>query len=47
MEEIKNKVLVKHGLLEGAAPEVNLETGEIIDDLAPAKKAKKSPKKLQ
>lgn len=46
MQEIKNKVLIKHGLLEGEEPEVNMETGEIIEESAPAKKAKKS-KKLQ
>jgi recombination protein RecA len=47
MEEIKNKVLVKHGLLEGQEPEVNMETGEITDEVVtPAKKAKKA-KKLQ
>ena len=48
MEEIKHKVLVKHGLAEGTEPEVNLETGEIIEAATPAKKAtRKSSKKLQ
>jgi recombination protein RecA len=51
MEDIKTKVLIKHGLLEGEEPEVNMETGEIIEEeivaaTKPAKKAKKS-KKLQ
>jgi recombination protein RecA len=46
MEEIKNKVLIKHGLMEGEEPEVNMETGEIEEVIAPVKKAKKA-KKLQ
>jgi len=53
MEEIKNKVLAKHGLIEGEeTPEVNMETGEIVEiaeeaiEPAKAKKAKKA-KKLQ
>ena len=50
MEDIRTKVLIKHGLLEGKEPEVNMETGEIIEEevvaAKPAKKAKKS-KKLQ
>lgn len=49
MEEIKNKVLVKHGLLDAPETEINMETGEIVETetpAAPAKKAKKS-KKLQ
>ncbi len=50
MEEIKNKVLAKYGLAEGteeATPEINMETGEIVEQTpVKAKKAKKS-KKLQ
>jgi recombination protein RecA len=48
MEEIRQKVLVKPGLAESSEPEVNMETGEIVEAIteAPAKKAKKS-KKLQ
>ena len=49
MEEIRNKVLAKNGLIDSDEPEVNLETGEIIEDEAP--KTKKTPakkaKKLQ
>ncbi len=48
MEEIREKVLVKHGLLEGEDPNVDMETGEIIEELAaPAKKVKKAKKVLQ
>lgn len=47
MEEIKNKILVKKGLVNPPESEVNLETGEIVEDvIAPAKKGRKS-KKLQ
>jgi recombination protein RecA len=49
MEEIKTKVLIKHGLLEGEEPTINMETGEIMEEevaAKPAKKAKKT-KKLQ
>ena len=47
MEEIKNKVLVKRGLIEGEEPAVDMETGEIMEEEpAPAKKTRKS-KKLQ
>ena len=48
MNEIREKVLIKHGLMEGSEPEVNMETGEIIEKVAaPAKKAKKAKKVLQ
>ena len=48
MEEIKQKVLVKNGLIDGPKIEekINTETGEIEETPAPAKKTKKS-KKLQ
>jgi len=48
MEEIKQKVLVKNGLVDGPKIEetINTETGEIEETAAPAKKTKKS-KKLQ
>ncbi|MFT6630789.1 MAG: recombination protein RecA [Bacteriovoracaceae bacterium] len=50
MEEIRHKVLVKHGLAESDEPEINMETGEIVEkvevEAAPVKKAKKA-KKLQ
>lgn len=47
MEEIKTKVLQKHGLIEGEPAEaVDMETGEIIEETPATKKAKKS-KKLQ
>ena len=50
MEEIKNKVLVKHGLIKGEEPAVDMETGEILEDdeatKTTAKKTRKS-KKLQ
>jgi recombination protein RecA len=51
-EEIKHKVLVKHGLAEGPTDEgkgddVNLQTGEILDTAAALPKAKaKKPKKI-
>jgi len=41
MEEIRQKVLVKHGLVEDTQ-KVNLETGEIEEEKASPKKAKKS-----
>ncbi|MDD0854575.1 recombinase RecA [Halobacteriovorax sp. GB3] len=52
MEEIKNKILVIHGLAEGPvetlAEEVNTETGEIIEEEVTAtKKTKKSKKTVQ
>ena len=49
MSEIREKVLIKNGLIEGAEPEVNMETGEIIEEeaAAPAKKTKKTKKTLQ
>jgi len=53
MAEIREKVLIKHGLVAGAPEaEINMETGEIIEDISdfdetPAKKTKKSSKKLQ
>lgn len=54
MAEIREKVLIKHGLVEGAEPEVDMETGEIIEDTAaieapaaPTKKTKKAKKVLQ
>jgi recombination protein RecA len=40
-EEIKNKILVKFGLAEGAASTVDESTGEIIEETT-AKKAKKN-----
>ena len=55
MEEIKNKVLIKHGLLTDpdAMNAVNMETGELVEEVvvaaeleATSKKAKKS-KKIQ
>jgi hypothetical protein len=56
MEEIKNKVLIKHGLLTDpdAMNAVNMETGELVEEVVAAeveleattKKAKKS-KKIQ
>ena len=51
MDEIKNKVLAKYGLIEGAPEAVEMvdpNTGEIIEEetAAPAKKTKKA-KKLQ
>jgi len=51
-QEIKNKVLIANGLLEGEeAPAVNQETGEILETSAPkaaaAKKAKAPKKPLQ
>jgi len=52
-EEIKTKVLVKNGLIEGDEPLINEETGEIIEKVeveatpTPAKKAKKSKKTIQ
>ncbi|OUR93088.1 recombinase RecA [Halobacteriovorax marinus] len=52
-EEIKNKVLAKNGLIESDEPQVNEETGEIIEEVvaeaaaAPAKKTKKSKKTIQ
>ena len=48
MAEIKNKVLIKKGLLEdplAAVPAVDMTTGEILDD--GSKKIKKSKKTLQ
>ncbi len=49
MDEIKNKILVKKGLIKGEEPAVDMETGEIIEEeveaAAPAKKTRK--KKLQ
>lgn len=51
MQEVREKVLIKHGLMKGEEPEVNMETGEIIEPeevaAAPAKKTKKTAKKLQ
>ncbi len=49
MEEIKTKVLAKHGLAESTDPEINMETGEIMDEepTTPAKKTKKTAKKVQ
>ena len=52
MEEIKNKILVIHGLAEGPVEalteEVNTETGEIIEEEVTApKKSKKSKKTVQ
>lgn len=41
MEEIRQKVLAKHGLIE-ETQKVNLETGEIEEEKAAPKKAKKS-----
>lgn len=41
--EIKNKILVKHGLVEGAATTVDPTTGEIVEE----EKAKKGKKNLQ
>ncbi|MBT4791981.1 MAG: recombinase RecA [Halobacteriovoraceae bacterium] len=46
MEEIKHKVLVKNGLVEGEKTEIDMATGEIIEEETPAKKAKKA-RKLQ
>ena len=49
MEEIREKVLIKHGLLEGDTSNIDMTTGEIMDEedsSAPAKKTKKA-KKLQ
>ena len=44
LEEIKQKILVKFGLVEGAAlPEVDEATGEIIEEV----KEKKSKKNIQ
>lgn len=47
MEEIKHKVLVKHGLAQATTPEVDMETGEIIEAEESVKKVKKATKKLQ
>ncbi len=47
-EEIKLKVLIANGLADSPADEViNQETGEIVEETAPAKKAKKSKKTIQ
>lgn len=54
-EEIRMKIMTKHGLLEGASadaaatdlPEVDMETGEIVEEAADTKKSKKSKKTLQ
>jgi recombination protein RecA len=50
-EEIKNKVLAKNGLIELDEPEVNAETGEILEEVvaeeAPKKKTRKSKKTIQ
>ncbi|MBD64044.1 MAG: recombinase RecA [Halobacteriovoraceae bacterium] len=46
--EIRNKILVQHGLIDGPKEEINMETGEITEADEPApKKTKKSSKKLQ
>ena len=42
-EEIKQKILVKFGLVEGATPAINETTGEIIEE----EKTKKSKKVIQ
>lgn len=47
MDEIRDKVLIKHGLLEGEVPEIDLETGEILEETISEKKSKKESKKLQ
>lgn len=47
MEEIKQKVLAKYGLGEGAANQVDMSTGEIIEEDEATKKASKKSKKLQ
>ncbi len=41
LEEIKSKVLQKYGLAEGPVEVINEETGEIVEEPAPAKKGKK------
>ena len=46
MEEIKLKVLAKYGLAEGANNEIDMSTGEIIEEATEGPKKKKS-KKLQ
>ncbi len=46
MDEIRNKVLQKHGVGESLLPEdVDMETGEILDDADTPAKSTKSPKK--
>ncbi|MCT4642591.1 MAG: recombinase RecA [Bacteriovoracaceae bacterium] len=49
MLDIKNKVLAKYGLIEGAQAEekINMETGEIMDDEPAPKKTRKSKKTIQ
>lgn len=53
MQEIKQKVLVKYGLLDApeaaqaSSEEVDMETGEIIEETKETKKSKKSKKTLQ
>ena len=44
-EEIKNKVLAKNGLIELDEPEVNVETGEILDDAPTEVMEESTPKK--
>ena len=50
MEEVKTKVLAKHGLATLPEPNIDMETGEILEDETPAKSkkaAKKSKKTIQ
>ena len=47
MDEVRHKVLVKHGLAEGDDPAINMETGEILEEETPKKKTTKKAKKLQ
>ena len=48
MEEIKHKVLAKYGLGDGANNQVDMSTGEIIEEeAAPKKTTKKTKKQLQ
>mgnify|MGYP003683154929 CR=1 FL=1 len=47
MEEIKMKVLMKHGLVDGPDEMINQETGEIEEIVPSPKKGKKPKKSLQ